>query len=193
MLDCKKCVLAEQKARPVNKEARHATQSRYYERHKEQIAEKNRQYRQTYPERRKAAQNKWLANNREKMQAIRRSYVSNNRQRNLASKTNYRRKHPEKWRTYRIQRTARENGAEGTLTPIDIKAQYDQQNGRCHWCGEPVGNQYHVDHVIPLSRGGTNYPSNIVIACPPCNLSRNNKLPDEWEGRSAAKTEGRYR
>jgi hypothetical protein len=29
-----------------------------------------------------------------------------------------------------------------------------------------------VDHVIPLSWGGTNHPSNLVVACSPCNMKK---------------------
>jgi 5-methylcytosine-specific restriction endonuclease McrA len=36
--------------------------------------------------------------------------------------------------------------------------------------------------VIPLDRGGSNGPENIVIACPECNHSKHNKLPHEWNG-----------
>jgi 5-methylcytosine-specific restriction endonuclease McrA len=60
--------------------------------------------------------------------------------------------------------------------------QYKAQRAKCYWCGINVGNVYHVDHVIPLSRGGSNGPENIVIACPHCNLSKSNRLPHEWEG-----------
>lgn len=52
----------------------------------------------------------------------------------------------------------------------------------CQYCGTEaqVG---HVDHVIPLSRDGTDTIDNLVWSCRPCNLSKNNKLLDEWEYR----------
>ena len=31
---------------------------------------------------------------------------------------------------------------------------------------------YHVDHVVPLMRGGSNDPDNICLACKPCNLAK---------------------
>lgn len=49
----------------------------------------------------------------------------------------------------------------------------------CFWCKQPVV-QYHIDHIVPLSRGGSNAASNITIACPQCNLRKRNKLPNEW-------------
>ena len=77
-------------------------------------------------------------------------------------------------------RRARKNGAEGTHTTADVQAQYERQKGRCFWCGEKVGDTYHVDHIVPLARGGSNWPENLVIACPHCNTSRGTKLPHEW-------------
>ena len=40
---------------------------------------------------------------------------------------------------------------------------------------------YHVDHVMPLSRGGSNAPENIVLACQRCkNDSKHNHTVSEW-------------
>ena len=35
------------------------------------------------------------------------------------------------------------------------------------------------DHLIPLSRGGTNDWTNVVTACSPCNTRKANRLPSE--------------
>lgn len=80
-------------------------------------------------------------------------------------------------------RRARKLGAPGTYSDNDVKAIYKSQLGNCWWCGEQVGNNFHVDHRVPLSRGGSNRIDNLVISCPPCNLSKGPKLPSEWNGR----------
>jgi len=79
-------------------------------------------------------------------------------------------------------RRARKKRAGGKYTEQDIKAQYKRQHGKCYWCDCEVGDKYHVDHVIPLARGGSNDPSNLVIACPACNMNKKTKLPWEWKG-----------
>ena len=80
-------------------------------------------------------------------------------------------------------RKARLKGTNGAHTAADVRRQYIAQDGRCFWCRRLVGVDYpsfHVDHLIPLNRGGTNWPWNIVLACPRCNCARHDKMPLEW-------------
>jgi 5-methylcytosine-specific restriction endonuclease McrA len=37
-----------------------------------------------------------------------------------------------------------------------------------------------VDHVLPLSRGGSNGPENLQLLCPKCNLVKGSRHPDDW-------------
>jgi len=48
----------------------------------------------------------------------------------------------------------------------------------CQYCDEqlPHRNKCTVDHVVPVSRGGTNVWSNCVTACGPCNVAKGDKL-----------------
>lgn len=59
-------------------------------------------------------------------------------------------------------------------------------DGFCHWCRVKLddhnANLPHyptIDHFIPLSRGGTNEPSNLVVACYACNQKRGNSMPPQ--------------
>lgn len=85
-------------------------------------------------------------------------------------------------------RRARKIGSEGTHTLEDIAEQLKRQKYKCAECGVSVRKKgsRHVDHIMPLSLGGTNWPWNIQILCPTCNLSKGAKHPLEW-----AKTRGR--
>lgn len=58
--------------------------------------------------------------------------------------------------------------------------------GVCAYCGDrPVE---HRDHVVPVSRGGSNYIGNILPACAKCNLSKGRLTLMEWRlsGRAPA-------
>jgi len=48
----------------------------------------------------------------------------------------------------------------------------------CQYCGSP--KRLHVDHKIPLARGGSNAFENLVTSCGPCNQSKGSKLPEDW-------------
>lgn len=71
----------------------------------------------------------------------------------------------------------------GEYSPEDVALQMKSQKSLCWWCGIKLGDGWHIDHRIPVSRDGANTAGNIVISCAPCNLSKSNKLPHEWNGR----------
>lgn len=55
-------------------------------------------------------------------------------------------------------------------------------NFACYYCGVPASlglKQLHLDHVIPVSLGGTNAPWNLVAACWDCNAGKTNGVPSE--------------
>lgn len=52
-------------------------------------------------------------------------------------------------------------------------------SGLCAYCGYDIPTQ--VDHVIPVSRGGTNDRANLVPACKDCNMNKLDFTPDEWK------------
>ena len=48
---------------------------------------------------------------------------------------------------------------------------------RCFWCHCKLSeNQLTIDHIIPISKGGSNNLENLLPACFPCNNNRGNKL-----------------
>lgn len=60
------------------------------------------------------------------------------------------------------------------------KDQLLRQEGCCFWCGSSLMGIAHRDHVHPLARGGDNDVSNLVMACPPCNLDKGAADPAVW-------------
>lgn len=52
---------------------------------------------------------------------------------------------------------------------------------RCAYCSEELeAGDTHVDHIVPLSRGGSSRPENLAVVCGPCNRSKHTKSLDEW-------------
>jgi 5-methylcytosine-specific restriction endonuclease McrA len=49
---------------------------------------------------------------------------------------------------------------------------------RCVYCATPLTPEFAtLDHVLPVSRGGTHAPGNLVIACFRCNQLKGDALP----------------
>lgn len=81
-------------------------------------------------------------------------------------------------------RRARLACAEGSHSVSDVLAIFNHQLGMCASCKNKLfktgSKKYHVDHVMPLALGGSNWPANLQCLCPSCNLSKGAKHPAEW-------------
>ncbi len=85
-------------------------------------------------------------------------------------------------RVIAARRRIKRQQVEGSHTAKDVALQMAAQKGTCLWCKVRVGARYHVDHITPISKGGTDWPGNICIACPECNMRKGAKLPSEFAG-----------
>lgn len=77
-------------------------------------------------------------------------------------------------------RRARINGCEHHHTKEDTRIAMEAQNGCCFYCDKDVRQEYTVDHLTPLARGGSDGPENIVIACASCNFHKADKTYEEF-------------
>lgn len=109
----------------------------------------------------------------------RKSYARNS-ERHLMRARERRKEAPLQHRQYMLRRSKRIMQAGGKFTRADVQRQYEVQHGNCFYCGIPVDRRFHVDHYIPLAKGGSNGPDNIVIACPKCNLRKSVLMPEEF-------------
>lgn len=55
---------------------------------------------------------------------------------------------------------------------------FSRDGATCRYCGDTFG-PFHLDHVIPHSRGGVTSADNLVVACGPCNMAKSDKTPEE--------------
>lgn len=56
----------------------------------------------------------------------------------------------------------------------------ERYGGRCVYCGDLLNMSWHIDHVIPTEKGGTNDESNLVTSCGKCNIRKGNRTIDEF-------------
>lgn len=142
---------------------------------------------------RKAYLRSYNEQNNPRLTAHKRRYYSENRARIRAAQNEYWRA-PENLKRKRLydaayrstdggkkvarvagsNRRARELNAPGRYTRADIEAKLELQGGLCYYCHNRL-DTFDIEHKIPLSRGGSNWPANIALSCPSCNNLKRSK------------------
>lgn len=119
---------------------------------------------------------------REKATAIAKAVEWNrqNKDRRKAIVAAYSEANPDQRRAVKARRRARANAAPGSYTKQDVRDILDRQRWECAACAISLRGGYEVDHIQPLSRGGSNWPSNLQALCMPCNRSKGAREPAEF-------------
>lgn len=92
----------------------------------------------------------------------------------------WRANNPERDRANRRASQLRRRAAMTGATTAEVKAWVADQKKVCYWCAKACEYEFHVDHYEPLARGGEHEIRNLVIACPPCNLTKKCKDPYQF-------------
>lgn len=151
------------KSRPESKERHRIEAGKYYWENREVVLEKQKTRKKRNLE---FYRKKWrdcYHKNKEKWRESRREYKRNNKDKVLF---------------HCHLRRARKLAASGNCTLNQLKARFDYHGNRCYYCGK--GGKMTMEHRIPLSRGGANWPANIVPACVSCNCSKGGKTETEF-------------
>lgn len=93
----------------------------------------------------------------------------------------YRRANPEKKTYLENRRRARKTGNGGSHTFAERREKFASLGSLCIYCGS--FRKLTGDHLIPLSRGGTDDIENIAPACRSCNSQKGSKTFSEFIGR----------
>ena len=80
------------------------------------------------------------------------------------------------------RRNASLDNADGTITKHSLDTLLQIQNNQCFYCKKDLSlltdREVHLDHYIPLSKGGAHSITNVVWSCSSCNLQKNASIPD---------------
>ncbi len=106
-----------------------------------------------------------------------RAYRSANREKRSAYDAAYRQARPEETRCRVRRRRAKKLAAEGRHTAAETKAIRIAQGDKCAYCKVPLGGKGHLDHIVALNCGGSNWPRNLQWLCSPCNHHKSDKDP----------------
>ncbi len=118
---------------------------------------------------------KWRRENPEKDREIHKSWGKRN---------------PDTLRALSSRRRCRVRNAHGSHTAQDRIDVYNQQNGECFYCKKRIARGRndatdelsigHLDHYIPIAKGGSNDKTNLVYACLYCNEAKRDLMPDDF-------------
>ena len=125
-------------------------------------AEKNR-------DRDKAAKLEWRTANKEKVRAWAKQWAESNPERMKELK-----------RISNRNRRARKKNSSGKLSKDIATKLFDLQRGKCACCGKPLGDDYHLDHIIPIALGGPNVDTNIQLLRSECNIRKSARHPIDY-------------
>jgi 5-methylcytosine-specific restriction endonuclease McrA len=135
------------------------------EEYKRRNRENIKRWRGAYPDRNNATARRYYAKNKETYIAIRERWATKN---------------PDTVRAIQRNARARRRSAEGRHTATDVAKKRLLQKDKCACCRTKLLGGGHVDHIVPLALGGSNWPSNLQLLCPPCNYKKGHKPPEAF-------------
>lgn len=93
------------------------------------------------------------------------------------------------WHAKELRRKLLRRNAIGTYTIEQWNKSLDYFNHACAYCGTTT--DLTIEHIIPVSKGGTHYIYNLIPACSACNYSKNDRDIMVWYPSRPSYTEAR--
>jgi len=138
----------------------------YWQKNKEELQKEFRKYYQINKEREKERKRKWEKNHPDKIREYGQKWTKNN---------------PDKIREKNLKRRTKGTIKRGIISKLINENIFKYGIITCEKCKKECENNFHVDHIVPISRGGTNDYSNLQILCQYCNLSKRTNITDYRE------------
>lgn len=159
-------------------------QRKHYWKDPESGREQQRKWYKRNKDKSRIGSQKWRRNNPDKVREMQRRNYYNHKEKRIAYINQWKKDNYENVKAWNRNRKAIKKSAEGRHTRDDIADLMRLQKGRCAYCEKKLKQDYHVDHIVPISKGGSNNKRNLAISCVECNLKKGSKTPEEWAAES---------
>lgn len=166
--------------------------ARYRKSNKEKIKDVNAAYRKENFGKLKIKRSELHADNKDKANAVSAAwraankkkiaeYRKNNAEKAKSYDVTYRILHPDKRKINEHNRRVKKNNNGGKLSAGIVSKLLSVQRGKCAVCKKTlIKIGHHIDHIIPLVRGGKNIDANVQLTCPSCNIKKGGKDPIQF-------------
>lgn len=123
---------------------------------------------------------KWQAENPARAKENIAKWRSANTDRHRTNAVKWRAANPELRRIYCHNRRAKKRKNGGKLSAGLAERLFKLQRGKCPCCKQPLGTDYHMDHIMPIDLGGANEDWNIQLLRSNCNQRKHAKHPIDF-------------
>jgi 5-methylcytosine-specific restriction endonuclease McrA len=107
-------------------------------------------------------------------------YHEANREKILSQKSIYKKQNSEKCVMHSQKYRAKKKKLLGNVSADIVQKLLIMQRGRCACCGDKLGHDFQLDHIMPLDLGGMHDNSNLQLLKKKCNLEKNAKHPVDF-------------
>lgn len=150
----------------------------YYQNNKEHLKELSTLWIKNHPEQASESRKAWRKENPQIEEGIK--YRQDNKGRISIRVNEWRKQNPDFKRVSSHNYRQRKRDQGGRLSRGLSEKLFKLQKGKCACCKLPLGDDYQMDHIIPLKLGGTNTDDNIQLLRAKCNAQKGAKHPIDF-------------
>ena len=163
----------------------------WYQRNKERAKPRIRTWKKENPERVKASNSRSYVKHKDERLAAGKRWRQNHLEYYRVRALDFYRKNSTESKLRNHERRTRRRALlvdAGSFSVAEWRAKVRSCENKCYYCHVRLTRRSEtVDHMIPISRGGSNTVENVVPACLRCNLRKNRLTAEEFQARLGGK------
>jgi len=170
----------------------------YYEKNKQKVKEYQKEYYIENRNKLNIMNSEYYKNNKDRMNFLQKQYYNENKEHLQKMNKKYVENNKETIKKYKKEWNSSIGGKlakkvcnhirnskiritnDKTITKKSLENLLLEQNNKCKYCNIDLdfntAFEVHLDHVIPISKGGNHSINNVVFSCKSCNLKKHDKI-----------------